>query len=128
MGITLGVSDDMFDPTRRVTNQEFTTFLLRSLGYSEDENDFTFARALDKALEIGLYSPEVLAQLNDGAFLRGDAVVAMVSVLMTNIKGSNNTLLIDTLVAANTITREAADLFIISIARIDNVLAQAEVV
>jgi len=123
MGITRGISDTLFGPNRLVTNQEFTTFLLRSLGYSEDDDDFTFETALDKALEIELFTEAVLEQLEEGTFLRGDAVVAMVNALLTLIKDSEDTLLLHTLVDAGVIFAGDAYAFIVAIERIDAAVA-----
>ena len=120
-GITTGVNAEgtLFAPNRAVTCQEFTTFLLRSLGYRESRNDFQYATALNKALEIGLYTEDVLAELNSGTFLRGDAVVVMVNALLTPIKDSNDTLLIDTLVNAGLFSSDTANEFVAAIARAD---------
>jgi len=115
----VGVGESLFEPNRLVSNQEFTTFLLRALGYSEDAGDFTFARALNKALDIEMYCEDVLDELESGRFLRADAVVAMVKALQTPIKGSADVLLIDTLVTAGAVTSAQSNLFLTNIARID---------
>jgi len=111
-GITVGIGDGLFLPDRLVTSQEFTAFLLRTLGYSERSGDFMFEQAHIKAVDINLYS---LAQRNihrsAAEFLRSDAVVSMVSALLTDTKGTNS-MLIDILVANNAISRESADRFI----------------
>jgi len=117
-GITRGVSATAFAPNRQVTCREFTTFLLRALGYSDDAGgDFKYLEALNMALAIEMYNAELLADLSSGAFLRGDAVAAMVRALLTSIKGSDEILLIDTLVEAEVFPREAADAFIEAIAK-----------
>ena len=119
-GITRGVSETAFAPNRQVTCQQFTTFLLRTLGYiDEDNGNHVYLSALDIAIEIKMYDEETLKDLNSGVFLRADAVTAMVKALLTNVKGSDKTLLIDTLVEAGVFSREAADEFIAAIAKID---------
>jgi len=119
MGITKGVSATAFSPDRHVSCREFTTFLLRILGYSDDTGgDFEYLAALDMALSIEMYDEETLADIDSGVFLRGDAVIAMVRALLTPIKGSDETLLIDTLVEAEIFPQEAADEFIEAIARL----------
>ena len=123
-GITKGISDTAFGPSRLVTCREFTTFLLRILGYSDDDGgEFTFAGALDMALEIGLYTNGILEGFSEDALLRGDAVVAMVRALLTRVNNSEDTLLIDTLVEEGIFSGEEADAFIEAIARIDAIEA-----
>ena len=117
-GITVGVGGGLFMPERLVTYQEFTVFLLRTLGYSENNGDFLFEQALNKAVDINLYSSRQRnIHSNAAQFLRSDAVVSMVSALQTNTRNTG-TMLIDTLVASNVITREAADRFIIDVSQI----------
>jgi len=112
-GLTQGVSANEFAPTQLVTLQEFTTFLLRALGYGDDDVETTlFAEALELAVSIGLYTPELLALLAEGDFLRIDAVAAMVNALLTNTNDTDDTLLIDKLVNSNVIPRNDADAFI----------------
>ena len=111
IGITKGISDTSFGPGQAVTSQQFTTFLLRALGYDEDAGDFTFAAAHAKALEIGLYTDILLSDLSSGTFLRADSVVAMVQALLTFIRGSDETMLLDTLVTVGFVAQEDADAF-----------------
>ena len=119
-GITNGVSETKFGPRILVTYQQFTTFLLRALGYSEKLSDFEYEDALDFALEIGLYTMVDFFKLSaSDPFLRGDAVLAMVRALLTFIKNSEEIMLLDTLVEAGLFDQEAADGFIEAIARID---------
>ena len=118
-GLTKGVSAATFAPDRQVTCQQFTTFLLRTLGYiDEDGVNTVYLNALDIALELEMYDDELLADLGSGVFLRGDAVVAMVRALLTPIKGADEKLLIDTLVEAEIFPQEAADVFIEAIAKL----------
>ena len=51
-GITSGVSCNKFDPDSNVTLQQFTTMLLRALGYSVD-----YAKPYGTAKQVGLYVP-----------------------------------------------------------------------
>jgi len=111
-GITAGTGDGLFTPERMVTYQEFTAFLLRVLGYSELNGDFLFEQALDKAVNIGLYSENQRStQESVDQYLRSDAVLNMVNALLTNTKDSS-TSLIDTL---GMISRQAAIRFVADI-------------
>jgi len=111
-GITNGISNDLFGPDMHMTCQQFTAFQLRVLGYNEKNGDFEYPGTLLKAVEVNLYTEDVLAELNDGAFLRGDAFIAMVNALMTNMKGSEDKTLLDSLVEGGIITKDEADEFV----------------
>jgi len=110
-GITNGVSADKFAPDLPVTCQQFTAFQLRVLGYNEKLGDFEYAKTLDKALEVGLYTQPILSHLNLGAFLRGKAAIAMAEALLTRVKGSDTVRLIDTLVEVELFPQTDADAF-----------------
>ena len=111
-GITNGTSPDTFSPNDLVTCQQFTAFLLRTLGYSEKDGDFEYDDTLKYAQLIELISAEQLADLGEGVFLRGNAVVEMVLALMTLVKDSDNVRLINTLIDAGVITQEEAVAFV----------------
>jgi len=110
-GITAGIGEGLFAPDRLVTYQEFSVFMLRVLGYSEMNGDFLFERALDKTVNIGLYSENQRSiQERTDQYLRSDVVLNMVNALLTSTNDSNTSLL-DTLVADNVICGQAAERF-----------------
>ena len=59
------------------------TFILRALGYSDKAGDFTYAKAFDKAIELGLMKSK-----NDykGDFYRADIVHLSYKALSTQTK------------------------------------------
>ena len=113
-GITVGVNDThtLFAPDDQVTFQQFTAFLLRVLGYNEKNGDFAYAEALAKAIQLKLFTGSESRLLGEGKFLRGDAVIAMSNALLTYMKDSRETKLIDSLVSRRLFTQEAADAFV----------------
>lgn len=73
-GITKGTSQTLFGYSDKCTAQQYATFLLRALGYSDGENgDFTYENAISFAREKGVFDG---VNCNSGAFLR-DNVCAM---------------------------------------------------
>ena len=66
-GLTKGMSADTFGATDGCSAQNYTTFLLRALGYQDGE-DFAYADALTFAQEKGFYTPFLFG----GDFLRDD--------------------------------------------------------
>ena len=113
IGITVGTNDDHteFTPNRQVTAHEFTTFLLRILGYSEANGDFLFEEAMQKASIIGFFSPFDITWVSTDNFLRYHAIHAMVNALLTIPKDSNEYLL-HRLASQGVFTREDADWFV----------------
>jgi len=113
IGITVGTNDDHteFTPNRQVTAHEFTTFLLRVLGYSEANGDFFFEEAMQKASIIGFFSPFDITWVSTDNFLRYHAIHAMTNALLTIPKDSNEYLL-HRLVGQGVFSREDADWFI----------------
>jgi len=118
-GITTGVSATLFRPTRLVTMREFTTFLLRVLGYDDSKGDFEYVDALAKAIEIVMFTEKMVEDMNEGVFIRSKAVDTMIAALLTYINNSDEIKLIDTLVEAEIFTREQADAFIEAVTGID---------
>ncbi len=73
-GLTKGISDTTFGYSEKCTAQQYATFLLRALGYSDGEvGDFTYENALTFAREKGVADG---VNCNGEAFLR-DNVCAM---------------------------------------------------
>ena len=93
--------------------------MLRVLGYNEKLGDFEYADTLAFALEVVLYTSRVMEEFSDDDFLRADAVIAMVNALLTLIKDSGNTTLIDTLIERGLFSIDAVDEFIANIALIN---------
>ena len=72
-GLTAGVSGTKYGTNDTVTAQQYATFLLRALGYSDRNGDFAYADALRFAEEKGVADG---VNCDGGTFLR-DEVVAM---------------------------------------------------
>jgi hypothetical protein len=117
VGLTQSVNElhTEFAPGRLLTYREFTAFLLRVLGYYENQGDFQFEQALNKALEIQLYTAQEKQTLGNGidtnAFLRGEAVISMINAMMIPVKGSDGRLM-DQLVRQGVATEQQRKNFI----------------
>lgn len=85
---TQGTSDTEFSSLRIISDLEYYTFILRALGY-EDNVDFTWSTAYEKAVEVGIISQsfERLSELE-----RGQMIYISYKALDTNIKNQNYTL------------------------------------
>ena len=87
MGLTNGISPDKFGSNELVTLQQYSVFLLRALGYSEKNNDFTYSNALDKAYELG-----IIKSKEGELFTRGSAAELSYNILLLSPKGKTEKL------------------------------------
>ena len=72
-GLTTGTSAEgrTYTPGSAVTAQQYMTFMLRGLGYSDADGDFVWSAALEKAVELGILSANEMAYVKGHAFDRG---------------------------------------------------------
>ena len=103
--LTTGISDTEFAPSKPCTAQMYAAFLLRALGYSEADGDFTYAQAVTAAQEHGVYDPAVVDRTD---FLRDDVVAASYTALSVVTKDRKGTLL-DRLVDNGAVDVQAAE-------------------
>lgn len=88
--LTTGATETTFEPEGACSAQMYTTFLLRSLGYSDASGDFTYATAMAKGKEIQLVD---MANCNEKNFLRDHVVAMSYTALACPSKGDNKPLL-----------------------------------
>lgn len=105
IGATTGVSETAFAPEAPCTAQMYAAFVLRALGYTEADGDFTYAGVDAFAQQIGLYD---VAVIDTEDFLRDDVVAASYTALSLMPKDSEQTLL-DQLVENGAVDAQAAD-------------------
>ena len=87
-GIIKGISQTEFGADETATAQQFVTFALRALGYSDTEGDFGYETAIDFGKQTGI----VEAEININRFLRADMVAVSYRTLFTSLKDSGQTL------------------------------------
>jgi|CZCB01.1.fsa_nt_gi Leucine-rich repeat (LRR) protein len=106
--LTTGISSTLYGSSEYVSLQQFVTFILRVLGYSDQKGDFKYSQCLEKAVQIGLLNnEEVYYYTSKDSFIRDDIVGIIVNALSTNVKDSGTTLL-EKLVYEGAIDMEAA--------------------
>ena len=100
--LTNGVSATKFGGSSSATASQYLTFVLRALGYSDANGDFTWDNPFVLARETGIMkgNPDVLN------FLRGDVVLISYAALEAQIKGTKQTLA-QKLIAAGAFSAEA---------------------
>lgn len=103
-GLTTGATATTFAPKKACTAQMYGAFLLRALGYSETDGDFTYADAVSFAGTLGVYDETTV---DSAHFLRDHVAAASYSALAASPKGSEMTLL-KTLVDEGAVDKTAA--------------------
>lgn len=90
-GYTSGTSKTTFGTNNIVTPEQFLTFMLRALGYSDKAGEFNVSTAIQKAETIKLV-PVGKYKVGSKTFYRGDCVDIMYSVLGATKKPDNITI------------------------------------
>lgn len=90
-GYVKGVSETEYGSVGIVSAQQFATLILRALGYTEANGDFTYADAMRAAVRMKLISEAESASMQN-SFLRGDMVTMCFNALALTMSGSDKTL------------------------------------
>ncbi|WP_337100389.1 leucine-rich repeat domain-containing protein [Paenibacillus sp. YIM B09110] len=105
--ITQGIDSKRFGSSDAISALQYTTLVLRVLGYQDSKGDFTYQEALNKAASIGLIEASLRDNLKTAKFLRGHAVLISYNALKQKLKGQTTTLA-QKLVKDGVITQETA--------------------
>lgn len=106
-GLTTGATATTFEPEDTCSAQMYTTFLLRALGYSDAAGgDFTYAQAIPFGESIGLVD---YANCDQSNFLRDHVAAMSLTALNTDVKGEEDTALLEKLVADGAVDKSKAD-------------------
>ena len=87
-GLTTGTSAAArtYEPALAVTAQQYMTFMLRGLGYSDAQGDFVWSDALSKAVELGILTQDEAAYVQSRTFDRGMMAFLSVKTLSARTK------------------------------------------
>ena len=85
-GIISGRSEKVFDPNGVVDEAQFLTLILRAMGYSDKDGDFTWNNPYELANKVGLIDHTEASAV----FSRGDAFVACYNSLASKCKGGES--------------------------------------
>lgn len=107
-GLTKGISETEYG-TGNCTAQMYCTFILRALGYSEEAEDFTYDKAVEKTAQLGIFNREFIDADN---FLRDHVAALSYQALASKVKGSD-LMLIEKLVNNGAVEAETAHDFIV---------------
>ncbi|HPT75338.1 MAG TPA: family 10 glycosylhydrolase [Defluviitaleaceae bacterium] len=96
-GLTFGISGNLYGAKDEITPEQYMTFLLRALGYSDRDGDFHLNNVLDFAHHIGMINDSELSLLKakeKTGVLRDYIVMMSYNCLFTKMKNENKSLLI----------------------------------
>ncbi|PKM68186.1 MAG: hypothetical protein CVU95_05970, partial [Firmicutes bacterium HGW-Firmicutes-2] len=99
LNITKGIGGNQFGSANQMDKKSYLTFMLRSLGYDDDKNDFTWLNATEKAVEVGIIKK---SDVISSKFTRGDVAEVSYNTLKVNLKGEDR-LLVEKLIEENKI-------------------------
>lgn len=92
-GYTKGISDNLFGSSQTTIARDYTTFMLRSLGYSSN-SDFNYLEAIDFATAKGIITSDDATNLNEVNFKRNEMILLSYKTLNANLKDSEDKLLV----------------------------------
>lgn len=111
MGYTKGVSNTRYDGSSLTTAAQYLTFVLRSLGYSEEAGDFKYNSAVSDAVRLGVIPQSLAEELSKVEFKRDHVMHISYLAMSAKVKGGNTTLL-EKLVANGAVEEYAAEEFL----------------
>lgn len=106
-GLTNGMSATRFGSREEVTLTQYSTFLLRALGYDDSAGDFQWQEANKKLMDLDM-TTKADYYGGEGVFLRGHVVDLSYHALSLTLKDEEITLL-DKLVAEGAVLLEAVE-------------------
>lgn len=88
-GLTTGLGNNKFGSEDIILAKSFTTFVLRALGYDDNNGDFTWIDANDFGKQIGLIDDKLFEQVINKEFLRNHVAKLSYNALVTDMKVMN---------------------------------------
>ncbi len=104
-GLASGTTATSFSPQKECSAQMYATFLLRALGYSDADGDFTYADAIEYARKLGLVDE---ANVGTGDFLRDNVAAMSYTALSVSPKGTPDKNLLDKLTTEGAVSADKA--------------------
>ncbi|MDR3767548.1 MAG: trypsin-like peptidase domain-containing protein [Butyricicoccus sp.] len=113
-GLVAGIGDTMFGSEMAMTMQMYTVLMLRALGYTEADGDFTYVQALSFAQSLGLLDEQTVEEMTSNTFTRGDAAELTYDTLRFPVQGGN-VLLVEQLAGKGKLDATAASQFLATV-------------
>ena len=91
-GYTTGTAKDKFTPNADATKEQYMTFILRALSYSDASGDFNWQQSLDFSVQAGIVTSSEKTKLQNSPFYRDQVVFVSFNALLAKLKNSDSTL------------------------------------
>lgn len=104
-GYTKGLGNNLFGSSQTTIARDYTTFMLRSLGYGD--GDFSYLDAMNFAVSKGIITEEETGILNSEKFRRNEMAMLSYRTLKVPVKGES-VLLSEKLVENGVVSAQAA--------------------
>lgn len=104
-GYTKGLGNNLFGSSQTTIARDYTTFMLRSLGYGD--GDFSYLDAMNYAVTKGIITEEEAGKLNSLEFRRNEMAMISYRTLKVPVKGES-VLLSEKLVEKGAVSAQAA--------------------
>lgn len=108
-GMTKGIESNKYGSKSIMTVEQYLTFVLRSLGYSDAKGDFNWNKSLEMAYELGILDIADFCELKNSLFLRDQVVLVTYRGLISEVKGQKYKL-IEHMVDEEIVTDDVEDL------------------
>ena len=109
--LTMGVSASEFAGGNAVTWNDYFTFMLRAMGYNDNMGDFSWAKAYEKAIDVGIFDYDPYMELDPAGLITPTApidrgMLAAISLHALSAKEKSGGMLIDELVAKGAVNAD----------------------
>lgn len=91
--LTSGKTSDKFGASDTLTSSQYATFILRSLGYSDVDGDFSWDKSLEKLEMLKIITDTEKTALSKAEFNRGLMVLLSYNAMNAKLKNSDSILL-----------------------------------
>ncbi len=119
--ISMGIGDTQFGTNDLMTAQQFSTLLLRSIGYDDSQGDFRWYNAVDKAEELDILPGDDADRYDDNPqYTKRDLIETSFCFLEAQYKGEDTTL-IGQLIGSGAISGELAEEYGLAVERWDSI-------
>lgn len=108
-GLSGGISNDKYGSANNISPCQYFTFILRALGYSDKNGDFTWNDSINAAYDWGIIGEtDHKYYLDNNTFLRDDVVYISVKALDRSLKLQPRKRLINKLIKQGAVNEAAA--------------------
>lgn len=109
-GLAKGIGNNLFGAQDKIDGKSYVTFLLRSLGYSDNDQvkDFNWSNSIEYAKSIGCLDEDLYFKMVSNTFIRDYVAKSSYNTLLQPIKGSSSTLM-EKLVSSGAMTQAQAE-------------------